>query len=111
MNITKHFSKRVKDRLGLSKKLSRQFFTQALKYGLYIEDFKSYNECYIYLNHLLYDNIIYDLVVYNRYIIVYTKRNKTAITILNIPYKYNNIVDNLKRKGKERCNSDSRTNK
>lgn len=109
MNITKHFSKRVKDRLGLSKKLAKRFFIKSLKYGLCIEDFKSYNKYYTYLKHLPYDNNVYDLVVYNRYIIIYAKKYKTAITILNIPCEYNNIVDVTKSKRKERGKSDKRT--
>lgn len=111
MNITRHFSKRVKERLGLSKKLSRQFFIKSLKCGLYIEDFESYNKCYTYLKHLLYDNNVYNLVVYNRYIIIYAKKFNTAITILNIPCEYNNVIDSIKLSRKENDKNDKRTDR
>ena len=107
MIVTKHFSKRLKDRMGLSKKLSEQYFQKALEEGLYLDDFKDYNYFYNYLKALPYDKN-YSLVIYNRYIIIYTKDN-VAITLLNIPKCYCDIADNIKLK-KEVKSDDKRTN-
>lgn len=109
--ITKHFKDRCKSRLGISKKDAEKYFYRAYNNGLKIDDFKNNRLIYKYLCHLTREEDI-ECVVYCHHIIIYsTDKGMMAITLLNIPTKYIDIVDKVlerKRNGKIRSNKNPR---
>lgn len=99
--ITNHFSTRVKNRTGLSKNDSTKLFNNALKVGLYLDEFKCRPSFYNYLTSILRNNC--ECIIYNRYIIICSPDMQKAITILNLPKQYNSTVQSVLKNKKKEC--------
>lgn len=111
MGSSKHFAKRCKERMGLSKKAVDSLLSRALKEGKGADYYKNKHALYSYLDSLLYDTDRKDLVIYNHYIIIYgtnTKHEYVGITVLNLPKQFHYIVDLDKKGDKNGCNRNER---
>ncbi|AEO93398.1 gp136 [Bacillus phage G] len=92
--VTDHGSRRIKDRLGLSKKIADKVSQKALENGVSHSETKGSFKKYIdalYLKHKKANNI----KIYHRKI--YLFRNEVLITVLNLPNKYSVVADKLQR--------------
>lgn len=109
VELSKHFVERCKDRLGISKKNASTWFERAYKDGLKKEEFKNNKLIYNYLCTIIDEEDDIDCIIYHHYIIVLRiKVDKiVAVTLLNIPHKYINLVEIVleRRKRNERQHS------
>jgi hypothetical protein len=101
--ICHHFKKRCHERTGLGKKGRNRFIEKAKKYGLYDSDITN-----LKLKHFIKDKVdncgnTRDFIIYNRYIIIFTK--DVYITILHLPNAYCKIAYVLQQQKFERINN------
>ena len=92
--VTNHGEQRVKDRLGLSKKLADKISQKALEHGIKHSETKGSLKRYIdalYLKHKKANNIR----IYHRK--VYLFKEEILITVLNLPNRYSAITDKLQK--------------
>lgn len=98
LHLTKHGTKRARERLGIPKNAIKKNVERALKFGVPREDvfgpFRRYVDA-IYHEYGTANN----LRVYNRHI--YIICNDVLVTILNVPYKYFDIADVVQRRRKK----------
>ena len=94
MIATKHFKLRVKDRLGLKKKNANKYLQKAIKHGIDIESTTCRPNLNKYLNTLIIDNDIYNIIIYNRHIIIYSQTG-VAITLLRVPKKFHSTIKSI----------------
>ena len=95
VHITDHGGQRIKDRVGLSKKIADKIAEKALCLGIKHEDTKGSLRRYldaVYLKKEIPNNIR----VYNRK--VYLFRNNLLITVLDLPNQYHGTVDKINKK-------------
>ena len=95
MVVTKHAAKRLKERLGLSKKTVEKVAMKAFQLGTDHSAFKSSAKRYLdglYLSHKKANN----LKVYANY--VYLFHGEVLITVLDLPKKYQGGKYELKEK-------------
>ena len=100
MTPTNHFSKRVKERLGVHKRSVTRLLEKAIKNGFSINETKKYEDLYGYLSNKIMDNNS-DIILYNRYVYIYNSVENIAITIISLPYKYHKYEDIMKRERSE----------
>lgn len=92
--VTKHAETRIKERLGVSKKISEKIADKALKNGISHRDCTGSLKKYVnklYLSHRKGTNI----KVYNRKVFIF--REDLLITVLELPKKLIPIADKLKK--------------
>lgn len=92
--VTDHGGQRIKDRLGLSKKIADKVSQKALELGVTHAETKGSFKKYIdslYLKHRKANNI----KIYHRNI--YLFKDEILITVLNLPNKYSTIADKLQK--------------
>lgn len=98
--VTDHGEQRIKDRLGLSKKIADKISQKALERGVSHSEtkgsFKKYVDA-LYLKHRKANNI----KIYHRK--VYLFKDEVLITVLNLPNKFSTTADKL-QKNKEMNN-------
>ena len=102
--ISKHFTKRAKQRAGLNKKTVNTFYNKANECGLTINDFESKTLFFAYLKSITKPK--YHVIVYNRYIIICSNEDNVGITLLNLPKEYYSVVDSVKKTKREVYNLD-----
>ena len=73
------------------------FIEKAEQYGLVIEDFNCRPAFKKYLESLTIIDM-YELYIYNRYIIVKSINNEVCVTILNLPKEYYSTVESVMKK-------------
>lgn len=95
-----HFKDRAKKRIGLSKNASSKFLNKAEANGFRLEDTKKCKILHKYLSGLIIDENVYNVILYNRYVILYRKATEVSITVLHLPVEYHKYEDRLKEKGK-----------
>lgn len=95
MVVTKHATKRVRQRNGLSKKSVVSDAQRALEKGIQHKDTSgSLNR---YITQLYFkDNTADNIRIYNNS--VYIFKGKKLITVFPLPQKYRNTVKNIKTK-------------
>lgn len=96
--ITNHATKRTKERVGISKKLTEKNAIRALECGIQHEDTKGRLRRYVdslYLKEHAANNV---RIYCNN---VYLFHNNILITVFPVPVKYRKIVDNIIKKRKE----------
>lgn len=93
MDITKHGLKRIKQRLGLSKKSAVRICHKVYKYGIHQKNIKN-RSIKKYVESTV--RIGYYGILYCRYLFIFSNESDTMITILNIPNKYVKILENKK---------------
>lgn len=98
--VTNHFTEKIKDRVGISKKLSKFYFKEALEKGLHMTDVECRPSLKKYLDKKIKGNRL--AVIYNRHIIIYSDYSNAAITILNLPKEFYSTVSSI-YKEKEKC--------
>lgn len=100
---TAHFRRRCKERLGLNKNASKSLLKHAVKYGVPVEATRCRRSLYSYLRTLIKANEGKELFIYNHSIIVIRRSGYMllAITVLNLPKKYQKAIDII---NKERRN-------
>lgn len=87
--------------MGISKRKAKEYLNKAQLDGIFLDDTINYK----YLHRYLYkhiDNDEYDLILYNRFIIIYSKLTLVGVTLLYLPNKYHKYEDLIK-KNRERC--------
>ncbi|MNJ90162.1 hypothetical protein D3C87_77560 [compost metagenome] len=92
--LTDHSEQRIKDRLGLSKKIADKAAQKALDKGLSHAETKGSLRRFIdalYLREKKANNI----KIYNRK--VYLFKDVVLITVLNLPNKYSSVADKLQK--------------
>lgn len=92
--LTDHSEQRIKDRLGLSKKIADKNAQKALDKGLTHAETKGSLRRFIdaiYLREKKANNIR----IYNRK--VYLFKDVVLITVLNLPNKYSSVADKLQK--------------
>lgn len=92
--VTNHGGQRVKDRLGISKKIADKISQKALDYGIGHSEAKGSLRRFmdaLYFREKSANNI----KIYNRK--VYIFRDVVLITVLNLPNKYSTIADKLQK--------------
>ena len=97
MVVTKHGEKRIKERLGLSKKTAEKNAKKALELGLTHAETKSGLRKYLdklYLSKGKANN----MRVYHHF--VYLFHNKTLLTIIALPHNLCKIADQLQQEKK-----------
>lgn len=95
IKITNHAKKRTKKRIGISKKDADRNAQKAYHFGIKHSDTKGKLQKYIdflYLSHGKSNNTR----IYNRK--VYLFHNEVLITVLNLPYRFNDLCDKLQKK-------------
>ena len=83
MNVTRHATKRTKDRVGLSKKIAGKNAEKAFNYGLKHSETKGNLNKYITKLYFSKNNNANNIRVYHEY--VYIFNDETLITILELP--------------------------
>lgn len=78
-------------------KNDQRFLDKAKEKGLYLEDIKQYSNLYIYILSKLNDASTYYSIIYGRYLLIISRKDDIAITILNIPKNLYNEIDDSKR--------------
>lgn len=93
-HVSEHFKKRLKERLHIPKKSAIKFVHKVLKNGIRTKDATTVLRRYMVsvVHHGYYP------IVYNRYLIVFSYDNDTAITIFKIPKQYENEVKFIMKK-------------
>ena len=89
--LTNHGEKRIKDRIGISKKSSYKNAEKALKYGF--DQSKTKGKFNRYLTKLYFTNKCNNILVYNRY--VYVFKNNVLITVFNLPKDFIKQADKI----------------
>lgn len=88
--ICSHFKRQCHIRTGLGKKEQNKFINKAKMYGLYESDITNSKLKHFIKNKIHdYDNTR-DFIIYNRYILIFTKN--VYITILHLPNEYCKIA-------------------
>jgi hypothetical protein len=96
---TYHAQDRVKDRLGLSKKLADKKAQQALDFGVSHGETKG--NLHRYYTYLYFHNqTANNIRVYNRKVYIFS--NELLITVLNLPNHLSAAADKLQKRKKER---------
>jgi hypothetical protein len=96
---TYHAQDRVKDRLGLSKKLADKKAQQALDFGVSHAETKG--TLHRYFTYLYFHNeTANNIRVYNRKVYIFA--NELLITVLNLPNHLAQAADKLQKRKKER---------
>lgn len=93
--VTDHGGQRIKDRLGVSKKIADKISQKALELGVTHSETKGSFKKYIdalYFKHRKANNI----KVYHRK--VYLFRDEVLITVLNLPNRFSVIADKMQKK-------------
>lgn len=96
---TYHAQQRVKDRLGLSKKLADKKAQEALDYGIRHKDTKGNLNRYLtglYFNNKAANNIR----VYNQKVYIFA--DELVITVLNLPHNLCAAADKIQKRLEER---------
>ena len=83
MNVTRHATKRTKDRVGLSKKIAGKNAEKAFNYGLKHSETKGNLNKYITKLYFSKNNNANNIRVYHEYIYIFN--DETLITILELP--------------------------
>lgn len=96
--ITNHFRKRIKQRCKINKKSIDRVLSIVRLNGLRLEDVDDVRLLRYLTNKI--DNEIY-FIIYGRYMYVVSTIDDVFITVLDLPKKYNTVVDVLIRKKKE----------
>lgn len=93
--LTEHGEQRVKDRVGVSKKIADKVTQKALEKGIQhcetVGSLKRYMDK-LYFQHRKANN----MRIFNRK--VYIFNDNTLITILDLPSKYHNTVDKINKR-------------
>jgi hypothetical protein len=92
--ITNHGEQRVKDRVGVSKKLAEKMADKALEFGIKHDEVAGELKKYldrIYLSHKVSNNTR----IYNQK--VYLFNGKKLISVLDLPSKFHKTVDKIKK--------------
>ena len=95
VNVTKHSVKRTKDRVGLSKKLTKKNAQKAFEYGITHADTKAGLKRYLDKLYLSSNGSGNNVRIYHRY--VYVFHDSTLITILPLPTKFYALADKLQK--------------
>jgi hypothetical protein len=93
--ITNHAESRGKDRMGLNKKAIKRIAEKSLTKGLKHSDFKGSFKRYldgIYLRHGTANN----MRIFNNEVFIF--KEDILITILDIPYKYHKVIEQVKER-------------
>lgn len=103
MRVTEHATKRIKERLGISKRLADANAQRALQYGITHREVKGSLRKYmdkLYLKYRTANN----MRIYNRKIYIFN--GETLITVFNLPNKFLKTTDKLNKKKNEtyQCN-------
>ena len=80
---TRHFNKRIKQRVGIPKKGRDRFVKLALEKGYRTEDFEENSKVHNYLERIC-KNDGHFAVIYNDYVVIFVDNN-IAVTILHLP--------------------------
>jgi hypothetical protein len=95
---TYHAQDRIKDRLGLSKKLADKKAQQALDFGISYNDAKgTLHRYFTYLYH--HDETANNIRVYNRKVYIFA--NELLITVLNLPNHLAQAADKIQKRKRE----------
>lgn len=106
-NASNHFKTRLKERLHIPKKSAMKFVRKVLRSGIKAKDASGSLRQYMVsvVEHGHY------AVAYNRYLVVFSYDNDTAVTIFKLPERYYNQVKFIMKKrgtynekGKRNCN-------
>ena len=93
-NVTKHATRRTKERLGLPKKTADANAEKALKGGFHRTQAK--NGLRRYLDAIWYRYPpVNNIRVYHRHIYIFN--DDILITVMNLPKKYFDVADKLER--------------
>jgi len=99
VKVTHHGMQRIKDRVGLSKKIADKLAEKVLCNGIKHCDTKGSIKKFLdalYFSHEKANNIH----IYNQKI--YLFRNEILITVLDLPSKYINMIEKTKHKKENR---------
>lgn len=96
--VTLHGQQRIKDRVGVSKKIADKIAQKALEKGIKHNEVAGSLKRYLDGLYLLHKNAN-NIRIYNRK--VYLFHNETLITVLNLPSDFFKTIDKIKRKRKE----------
>ena len=93
--VTRHASRRTRERLGIPKKAVDANAEKAMRYG--VHRWEVHNGLRRYLDYLFHQsNDTADIILYHRN--VYIFQNAKLITVMNLPKKYNDRADKVERK-------------
>lgn len=96
--VTKHAEQRIKDRLGLSKRLSTKQSDEALEFGIrhneMVGSLRKFVDKLFLDKHI--DQHANNVRIYKQKIFLFN--DQLLITILNLPYRYNNTIEKIKEK-------------
>lgn len=95
MRNTRHGSKRIRERVGVNKKVVDKLAQKALEEGISHKDTVGSLKKYISSLYLKY-RVANNIKVYNRKL--YLFKFDKLITVLNLPHIYHKIEDKLKKK-------------
>lgn len=94
VNVSRHAAKRTKERVGLSKKIADKNAQKALDEGITHAETKG--SLKRYLDSIYFTNrSINNIRVYQHS--VYLFAGPTLVTILSLPQKYRNTVNNIRK--------------
>lgn len=106
VTVSKHATKRTKDRVGISKKLAEKNAEKALQFGITHAETKAGLKRY--LDRLYFQECTAtNMRVYHRYVYIFNSRN-ILITILPLPNKFYRLADQLQREKIEGENNNGR---
>lgn len=94
-NVTKHAEKRMKERLGISKRTTEKNAEKALELG--IKHSETSGSLHRYITSLYWKNqTANNARIYCNS--VYIFHNETLITVFPLPQKYRRTVENIRKK-------------
>lgn len=111
MRVSNHLIERIRERTHLPRKAAISFLYRAIRDGIVQGDIKN-KSLKNYVDSTVHDG--YYGIVYCRYLIIMSEGTNVGITLLNLPHRYNKLVDNMnfktkgvkKQNAKRNCNSD-----
>jgi len=96
MRLSKHSKQRIKERTNIKRKSRERFFRLALDRGLSLGEAINKNYDKAIINYLKSKSKIGKAKIYNNYIFIYSKNNKTLYTMYEIPDVIKKIIKNNK---------------
>lgn len=95
MNVTRHATKRTKDRVGISKKIADKNASKAFQYGLKHSETKGNLNKYITKLYFSANNRANNIRVYHEHVYIFA--GTTLITILELPNNLKSLANKLQK--------------
>lgn len=103
MAVTKHGSKRIKQRMGINLKSSEKQSELAIKNGLHPNEVKGRLKKWVEYTVLTYGAKRY-IIVYNGMAFIYAKEGMVLITVITLPQHIKRDAINQLKQKKEKVN-------